>query len=161
MQVRYYNSRLDLLISNLHFSFTSKAIWLMAVIIMGLVFATMDFPEDTVAQIALLFAYLLFCLVYVLFCAFVGFLFLAIPGTRVISDEHTVELTEDSLIESTSSNRSEQSWNSILGVRCLLNRTIIYVGPMHAHVVPGRAFENEEQRKKFLEMCVRYMKKTA
>ena len=70
--------------------------------------------------------------------------------------EHTIEINEEFVIESTDINESRLRWRSIETVE--ENKDYIFIKPPgQAHIIPKRAFPNEEDAKKFYSQASVYL----
>ena len=63
--------------------------------------------------------------------------------------EHTVTLTEESVIETTAFNRNEQKWSGIIKVDRTRHYLFIFVSPYSGHVIPRRAFATVAEEEVF------------
>ena len=64
--------------------------------------------------------------------------------------EHTLEITEEGLIESTEVNRSVANWKTPFRIRQSSRYGFIYISANQAHIIPMRNPQLEEPPKEFL-----------
>jgi len=65
--------------------------------------------------------------------------------------EHTIILSDEGIIESTSVNKGVNSWEGIRGVEQNEGYIFIFLNQMMAHIIPKRAFVNPEIADHFFE----------
>jgi len=54
---------------------------------------------------------------------------------KTMLGEHTMEITEEGIIEKTEFNERTDYWKSITGIKTDNDRTYIFIGPINAHVI--------------------------
>jgi hypothetical protein len=65
--------------------------------------------------------------------------------------EHTIILSDEEMIESTSVNKSVNSWDGIRGIEQNEGYIFIFVNQTMAHIIPKRAFVHLEAASHFLQ----------
>jgi hypothetical protein len=66
--------------------------------------------------------------------------------------EHVVEVQDDAFYEETRFNRSSHYWPGIVRIVKRPGFLAVYLSAQLAHVIPSRAFSDDEQRNKFYAM---------
>lgn len=161
MRVTYNITRMDRFRGMIHLALRSRAnlvlYLLMLLAIGGSEFATLPTPTTVVELVATLAM-----LKVILLGATVAFVVLTVLSlalsTRYKRDpgvlgEHTIELTEDGLIESTNVNRTEARWAGICKVVRTNKYLLVYLGRSEAHLIPRRAFATEDDCDRFYTFC--------
>jgi hypothetical protein len=73
--------------------------------------------------------------------------------------EHSLTATDEGLIEITSVKNSFTKWQGVLEILMVKNYIIIYIDNMAAHVIPKRAFINEQEAVDFYHRVMELWKK--
>jgi hypothetical protein len=73
--------------------------------------------------------------------------------------EHTVIVTEESLLETTEVNEARWQWSGVERVEQNENYIFIFVGPNVAHIIPKRAFSTPELSTEFYDTTRQFFKK--
>ena len=68
----------------------------------------------------------------------VGFAMAFLLPQRGIICEHTLEITDEGLVETTEMNRTMHKWSSVLRIMNIFGYLFVYVGDQNAHQVPRR-----------------------
>ena len=161
MRVNFTITRRDLFFGHIHMAVRSRAnhvlYALMIVVIGAMEWSTLPQPTGLIeflATIAALKVVLLIVTVAFILLTLVSFSINCIhkrePGVLC---EHTIELTDDGLIETTEVNRSEAKWSGIFNVVRTRNYLLIYVGRTNAHLVPRHSFDSDLEYDKFFTFC--------
>jgi hypothetical protein len=97
--------------------------------------------------------------IYVLFSVLKGKMVKANSGKEGPLGKHIVEINEDGIKEQLPDREVAHSWNEVTIVS--EDKKYVYVqwSPTGAHVMPKRAFSNEDAANKFLTKCNEYWNK--
>jgi hypothetical protein len=164
MTVRYRNSISDLLWFN---AYTiprlrgMQIIFLLIVLVFGYLFAStlrpMRVPVPT--------KYAWFTLLMVgalLFVAVTTVLFTLVSSFprygRAVSEEHTVSLTGEGIVEQGTHSRHTIAWAGVRRVRRTRRAVLIYLTDTAAHIIPRRAFDSSDDFDRFFRFAVERMR---
>ena len=72
---------------------------------------------------------------------------------KTVLTEHTIILTDDSLVEETAYCKTEQKWLGVQKLARTKGYLFIYIMQHGAHVIPRRAFRDDTEWNAFYEFC--------
>lgn len=113
-----------------------------------------EYPIFAVMLTGLIMALLLFAILFAL-TFLITLLMMISKANKTFLCEHTITLNEKNLIEETRYNRSEHSWEGIHRVVETNKYIYAYISSNAAHVIPIRAFKDNQSRDAFVEFCKR------
>lgn len=137
------------------------------VVLFGILNFFLSFRAQAFVMILMLYVFwsrlsynsVLYSVIYTI-CYYIGFwlflfiffpLYLCSRDNRSMFTKHTMEITDDYLLEETKYNKSYHYWFGILKVVSLPWYIAIYIAGVSAHVIPNRAFKSREEREEFLK----------
>jgi len=159
MTVQYRNSISDLLWFN---AYTiprlrgMQVITLAIVLIFGYLFAStlrpLEAPVPT--KWALFTALMIGALLFVSVTTILFTLVSSFPRYgRAVSEEHTVSLTEEGIVELGTHSRHTISWAGVQRVRRTRRAVLIYLSETGAHIIPKRAFDDSSDFDRFFRFA--------
>lgn len=152
VKITYKNTYWDLVLFNCTHQFLSVRFQALFVIVATLVFLTelgaSSGPTYFDATRTALIWYVVVWIGQMLFTA----LFVFSRKNRSFITEHTLEVTDAALVETTQFNRTESYW---FGLNEIVRRPgffAIYLSKFMAHVVPSSAFSSAEEKQRFFDI---------
>jgi hypothetical protein len=110
-----------------------------------------DLREKTSPAAALIGAILLYCSAWlVLLLLYVILLFSRLNKTLLT--KHVIEVRNDALYEETRFNKSLHYWPGVVKVVDRPGFVAIYIAAQMAHIIPARAFADDDERSRFLAL---------
>lgn len=164
MNINYDLTKEDYIEYNLHFISTSqsmkKSIFIQRYII-SLIFLVSPFIAVKITNAPLTYWIVVFIVVYVLWVAFyVRFLkrsvkkriekLVAEGKNTNIFGNHSLTLTEEGIIETSSSGEAKTNWSAVEKVYDTEKYLYIYISSINAYIIPVRAFKSLDEKNEFL-----------
>jgi hypothetical protein len=158
MRLRYEITRWDLLAAGMRSMFFERLmVWVALATLAGFwwfIFTRVERIEEAHTITSILFATVsTLCIAAAgLFGAFiVNATRACVRNGKGVLGEHTLEITEEGLVESTDVNRTLANWNSAFQIRRTGSYAFIYVSVGNAHVVPLKTLPLEGSVEEFLD----------
>lgn len=142
MKIRFTNTRFDLFFAQWHLIGQNKGLRiLLPVLAIFIIYSSYTYDKIASQGFAYKTIYAFTYLIFALGIAFVaGIATVALnvffmKGKGVLG-EHTLEITEEGLIEETDFNRSFNKWSSVMKTKLTKNFYFIFITDHMAHVIP-------------------------
>jgi len=149
MRIEYENKFLDLFLFNILHFFLMLRVHVLVMLLMVYVFWSYRYVGDNPLGYSL-FVTLKYFISYWLFIFILYAFYLYFRDNRSVLTKHSIELTDDYLLEETKYNKSYFYWPGINKIVQRPGFIAVYISANGAHVIPNRAFPSRSEREKFV-----------
>jgi hypothetical protein len=159
MIVTYKNTYKDLFFF-MHYTYTRSLIYIGVYFLCALYISYSAFYENyTKSYLIILILTLLLAFIFHVITLLLGFLSMISKKNKPMMTEHTIILEEDFLKEITEYGNSEFKWHGVQKPIKTKNYIYIYVSKFAGHIIPLKAFNNDEDIKSFFKYCEEHVGK--
>jgi hypothetical protein len=157
MQLQYGLTRWDLLVGGMRGLFFLRSIVLLVVVLIVSVWCLIFFSvqrfeaANTIVSIVFATLHTIGASAAGMFCAFLVIATSAyFRNDKGVLGEHTLEITDEGLVESTEVNTTLHKWNSMFRIRRTGSYILIFVAEGVGHIVPLKQLPNDGSVEEFI-----------